>query len=130
MNYYIASLKHTGTEQAHIVFWAKESRGYTAVFGERIGLYTHAEALALNDGYDNIAVPETYIDPLLSPDPQYKPGCWNYDQRGKVIKNTRDNWNYLNTARLKETKYPPFKDAIKPTPFARKDTLLYPIDLK
>ena len=36
MNYYIASLKHTGTEQAHIVFWAKESRGYTAVFGERI----------------------------------------------------------------------------------------------
>lgn len=100
MNYYIASLKHTGKNHEHIVWWGRMDCGYTPVVGDYCGTYVYGYAVDLNDGFDCIAVPVSVVDSLLSPEPHYKPGARFYDQRGPVVENTRANWNALIAASL------------------------------
>jgi hypothetical protein len=118
--FYIASLKHTGRDDEHITWWGPDHRGYTPVFGDRIGVYTLAEAQRLNDGFDCLAVPVDAVRELLSPEPYFRapsafgPGRF-YDQRGPVVENSRANWNRLIAAGLEGRVYVP-----KPEVYRRK----------
>lgn len=99
----IVSINHTSPDDEHICFWGRDRRGYTAVFGEYLGLYEAEDAARLNDGVCTMAVPREAIDTMLSPEPYYKLGehasRW-YDQRGPVVRNTKENWMALIAARM------------------------------
>lgn len=102
--FYIASLKHTHKTDEHITFWAALHRGYTPVFGSRIGRYCFGEAVSLNDGESYIAIPTEAVDSMLQPEPYFRTyKCENakfYDQHGPVLDNTRANWDALIAASL------------------------------
>lgn len=102
MNYYIASIKHTGREHEHIAWWGKDRRGYTPVVGDHIGEYGIEDAAGLNDGLDCIAVPVDSVKAVLSPEPYFRPTnpARFYDQRGPVVENSRAVWNRLIAASL------------------------------
>lgn len=97
--FFIASLKHTGRDHEHIVWWGLNHCGYTPVVGDYIGFYSEEEARELNDGHSTVAVPVDRVAPLLSPEPYYlRRGslCVRfYDQRGQVVDNTRANWQQI-----------------------------------
>lgn len=121
MNYLIASLKHTNKCHEHITFWGRFNRGYTPVVGAYAGRYCYGEAVALNDGYNCIAVPAHVVEGLSSPEPYWKPGARFYDQRGPVVNNTRDAWNALIAGSLAHGRtYNP-----KPEPFRGKRRAIY-----
>jgi hypothetical protein len=107
--YYIASLKHTQKHHEHITFWGPNNCGYTLVVGETTGQYTRDQALKLNDGYDNIAVPVESVKALCSPEPFYRRASGQaarfYDTPGPVVDNTRANWNFLLSASLVEGRH-------------------------
>ena len=100
--FYIASIKHTSSEEEHITWWGPDGRGYTPVVGERIGEYQAAEAAKLNDGYDTLAVPVAVVKDLLSPEPYFRNykgmAAKFYDQHGPVVDNTQENWRMLVAA--------------------------------
>ena len=102
--FYIASLKHTNKDHEHITFWATFHRGYTPVFGSRVGRYCYGEAVSLNDGESYIAVPTEAVDAMLQPEPYFRThkgeSAKFYDQHGPVLDNTRANWNALIKASL------------------------------
>ena len=104
--FYIASLKHTHKEHEHVVFWSRFHRGYTPVVGgASAGLYCYGEAVDLNDGLDYIAVPAEVVLNLLSPEPYFRTykgeAARVYDQRGRVILNTRSMWSALFAGSLR-----------------------------
>jgi hypothetical protein len=102
-SYFIASLKHTGKGHAHITFWASNHCDY-ALAQPRFGRYCYGEAASLNDGEGCIAVPVEAIEPLLSPEPYFRNhkgfAARFYDTPGRVIDNTRANWDALIAASL------------------------------
>ena len=102
--FYIASLKHTNNQHEHIVWWQKDESGYTPVLGSYVGRYTEAQAAALNDGRECIAVPVDVVDILARPEPHMldRPAIRFYDQRGPVVNNTRATWAILVAASLEE----------------------------
>ena len=98
--FFIASLKHTNKGHEHIVWWAKDSNGYTPVFGDQVGRYGIAEADELNDGVSCLAVPVEAVEALLTAEPYYMLERGDeahrfYDQRGRVVDNTKANWQAL-----------------------------------
>lgn len=102
--YYIASVKNTSSDTAHISFWGPNWCGYVKVINDgHTGEYTEEDAAKLNDGIDCIAVPVEEVKKLLSPEPYYKPGARFYDTRGQVVDNTRKNWNALIKERMPTT---------------------------
>jgi hypothetical protein len=106
----IASLKHTNKGHEHITFWGPDYRGYVLVVKDgHVGTYS-AEFIAkdgghLNDGESCIAVPVEAVKALVSPQPYFACGgtaARFYDTPGPVVNNTRDNWNVLIAASMKE----------------------------
>lgn len=96
----VASLRHTGPAQEHIIWWGHDQKGYTPVVGDYVGCYSlevvNDRLERLNDGIDTLAVPVEAVARVLSQDPTFEdPPRRFYDQRGPVVGNTSLVWKAL-----------------------------------